>query len=154
MNTRNMKDLFGVLFWLFFAIYVCLESYRFGLGTWNKPGPGYFPFGAALLIGSISVVILLRTLLKAPAEKIPMVASKGYRWNAVLNLVAMIAYIFLLKTIGFVLCTFLLAIFFLQVVMPTRWGTTLIIAFSVSLGFHVVFNMLLGAQLPGGFLGF
>ncbi len=153
MDSR-IKDIFSSLFWLLFAIYVAIESYSFDLGKWSMPGPGYFPFGAALVIGIISLLFLLKTLRKAPSKEIPTSIPKG-RWrNVVLSLVAMVVYIFLLKSIGFVLCTFLLVIFFLRVVEPQRWFTTLIVSLSVSLGSHLLFNVLLDVQLPKGILGF
>jgi hypothetical protein len=154
MKTENKRGIFGILFWILFSIYVAAKSYRFGLGNWHKPGPGYFPFGAALLIGMVSAGLLLRILLRSPAEEISNRVSIFQTSSTVLSVVAMTAYILFLKTIGFVLCNFLFAVFFLHVVMRTRWGTTLIVAVCASLGFHVFFNILLDAQLPGGLLSF
>ena len=96
------KDIFSAFFWLLFAIYIAIESYRFDLGKWSISGLGYFPFGAALLIGVISLLFLVKILRKTPSKEIPISLPKG-RWkNVVLSLVALIAYFYLLNRIGFV----------------------------------------------------
>jgi hypothetical protein len=153
MNTRT-KDIFSSLFGLLFAIYIAIESYRFGLGKWSMPGPGYFPFGAALFFGIISLLFLFKTLRKLPPEGRSSSVSKVGWQNVVLSLVAMVIYVFLLNWIGFAFCTFLLGFFFLRLVARQRWSTTLIIALSVTLGAHLLFNVLLDAQLPNGLLPF
>ena len=41
------------------------------------PGPGYFPFGAELLLGIISLSVLINTLRKAPQQFIEPVNKTG-----------------------------------------------------------------------------
>ena len=150
--TPRTKEILSAFFWLFFAAYVAIESCRMGLGKWSRPGPGYFPLGAALLFGLISILLLSKSLRKASVEKVPTAPSEG-RWrDVVLNLMAMVLYVFLLDKIGFALCTFLLAGFFLRVTAHRRWLTTLAVALSITLGAHLLFNVLLNAQLPKGIL--
>jgi len=120
------KDILSALFWLLFAVYIAIESYYFDLGKGSMPGPGYFPFSAALLIGIISLLFLLKTLRKKTSKEIPISLPKGRWQNVVLSLVTLIVYVFLLNWIGFVFCTFLLGVFFLRVVGQHRWFNTLI----------------------------
>ena len=151
MNARA-KDILSALFWFFFAAYVAIESCRMGLGKWSRPGPGYFPFGAALFFGIISILFLFKTLRKAPSERMPSSPSER-RWrNVVLNLTAMVVYVFLLDKIGFIFCTFLFAGFFLRIVAQRRWLTTVIVALLITLGAHLLFNIGLNARLPKGIL--
>ena len=119
MKNRT-KDIFSLLFWLLFAIYVAIESYCFGLGKWSLPGPGYFPFGAALAVGIISLLLLFKALRKVPSIEIPASFPKGRWHNVALSLFAMAGYVFLLKSIGFVFCTFFLIGFFLRTVAQQR----------------------------------
>ena len=152
--TPRTKDILSAFFWLFFAAYVAIESCRMGLGKWSRPGPGYFPLGAALLFGLISILLLSKSLRKASVEKVPTAPSEG-RWrDVVLNLMAMVVYVFLLDKIGFILCTFLLATFFLRVIAQQRWFAILISALSITIGAHLLFNVLLNAKLPSGILPF
>jgi len=147
-------EMWGALWWLGFAVYVFAESCRLKLGTWHMPGPGYFPFGAALLMGVASLINLVQCLREASAASRSIAPSERLQWrNIVLVTATMVAYVLLLKHAGFVLCTFFLVAFFQWVVAPRRWLGNVLVALSVSLGFHLVFNILLNAQLPRGFLG-
>ena len=106
-------DLYSSAFWLLFSIYIAIESCRLALGSWHDPGPGYFPFGAALLFGSMALVVFLQSLRKAFALKSLAGPREKSRWqNVVLVLVAMVLYTGLLNSAGFVLCTFLIVVFF------------------------------------------
>ncbi len=149
-------EISGSLSGLFFAAYVSVESYRLGLGKWDEPGPGYFPFGAASLLGMLSFLALMKTLYKKPLEPTDIGNPERPRWrNAAFVLIAMVAYASVLNSLGFLLATFLLVTFLLQVIMPQTWLMTLIVTPSVTLAFHLVFNIMLNTQLPKGtILGF
>ncbi len=153
MNPRT-KDIFSALFWVLFATYAAIKSYDFGLGAWSLPGPGSFPFGAALVVGIISLVFLFQTLQKGASKEVPTSFQKGRWQNVALSLAAMAVYVFLLKSVGFVFCTFLLVGFFVRIVARQRSFSTFILSLSITLGAHLLFNVLLGAQLPRGILGF
>src|SRR4030042_2983712 len=153
MNQKT-KDIFSSLFWLLFSIYIAIESYWFDLGKWSIPGPGYFPFGAALLFGIISILFLFKTVRK-PSSEVRIGFDSKVKWrNVALSLVGMVIYVFLLNKIGFVFCTLLFGVFFLRLVTQQRWSSTLVVTLSVTLGTHLLFNILLDAQLPKSILGF
>lgn len=150
-NVDMQRERFINLFWLLFAVYVSIESYRLDLGTWGMPGPGYFPFGASLLLGIISLSTFVNSLKKAPSQETAKGPSEPARYqNVALILVAMIVYFFLLNRLGFVLCTSLFSLFFLRIVMSRRWFTALAVTISVTLALHLLFNIFLNAQLPPG----
>src|ERR1035437_6541208 len=115
MNNRN-KDALSSLLCLLFAFYVAFESYGFGLGKWHMPGPGYFPFAAASLFGFIAMVFLWQTLRQPAAEEAAVPATKRGRRNVALTLAAMIIYALLLNAMGFLLCTFFFALFFMRAI--------------------------------------
>jgi putative tricarboxylic transport membrane protein len=147
-------NIYSALFWLSFAIYISIESCTLGLGDWRKPGPGYFPFGSALVLGICSILALLKAVRREPPEP-GKISEPGGRWQNVLWVfIPLMGYVLLIKVAGFFLCTFFLVVFFRCTVAPGRWFNTILIALCVSLGFHLVFNVLLNAQLPKGFLNF
>jgi hypothetical protein len=144
------RDIASSLFWLLFAIYFVIESYRFGLGDWGMPGPGYFPFGAGLLFGMISLSVMVSAIRKVPAE-VPGESHGRLQWqNIILILVGMLAYILSFNKIGFILCTFLIVVFFIRLVAHGKWLNSIVIAFSITLAFYLFFDVLLNAQLPMG----
>jgi len=149
------KDIFSGLFWLLFGIYFTIKSYSFGLGEWGRPGPGYFPFGAGLLFGILSLSVFVKALRRVAPSEISIQSSERLHWqNIVLIMSGMLAYILLLKRIGFVLCTFLLVVLSIRVIAKERWFNSIITALAIALAFHLFFNILLNVQLPSGVFRF
>lgn len=146
------KELIDSVFWLALSVYLSIESYRLGLSMGNRPGPGFFPLGAAIAIGVIACFRLLRFARR------PSTANEGESITTseagiVLGVIAgMIAYVFLLESFGFVICTFLLIAFYLKIVAARSWVTSLGFAAIVASVSHLFFDLFLNAQLPRGLL--
>ena len=139
-------------FWLVFSLYVSFESYRLGLSTANRPGPGFFPFIAAVGIGLIAASRLINSLRVCASDENSPLGIAGEA-RLVLGVIAgMTAYAFLLDLLGFLLCTFLLVAFYLRLVAARPWPTALTFAAAVSLASHLFFDVLLKAELPRGLL--
>jgi putative tricarboxylic transport membrane protein len=154
-NSRWALDIFSSLLLLAFAVFVAIESCRLGLGEWNNPGAGYFSLGAAILLGVISLSVFVKGLRKRSAkEKAVTDAEQLQSKNVVFVLGGMIVYAIIFDKAGFILCTFLMIAFFLRVVFPQRWLVALSTAFFCAVGSYLLFDVLLGAQLPKGVLGF
>ena len=98
------RDLTSGVFWLAIAIFVSLESFtNLKLGTLRSPGPGFFPFWGALILGSLSLILLARSL--KIRERFGSVAIP---WPALLVVLgALLVYLLFLETLGFVTVTFL-----------------------------------------------
>jgi putative tricarboxylic transport membrane protein len=141
------------LFWVLFSAAVCLEALGLQVGGFHRPGPGFLPFWAGVVLGGLAIVSLGKTL--AARE-----AGEGSPWAGInfrklgLMVAVLFAYVALLDTLGFLLGTFLLLVFLYRVVEPYRWRTVLlasVLTIGVAYGFFVV---LLDSRLPRGFLGF
>src|SRR4030042_6760968 len=153
-NTMRALDILSGLFLLLFSIFIAIESYRLGLGEWNNPGAGTFAFGAALLLGIMSLSVFVKGLRKTPEKERSISDSVDLQWqNVVFVLAGMIVYTFIFEKMGFILSTFLLIVFFLRIVAPQRWFVTILTAFFCAVGSYLLFNLLLGAELPKGVLG-
>jgi putative tricarboxylic transport membrane protein len=139
-------------FWLLLSCYLSIESYRLGLSTANRPGPGFFPFIAAVGIGLIAALRLVNSIrISAPDENYELGIAGEAR--LVLYVIAgMTAYAFLLDLLGFLLCTFLLVAFYLKLIAQRRWPVALTFAAAVALTSHLFFDVLLKAELPRGLL--
>ena len=139
-------------FWLIFSFYVSFESYRLGLSTANRPGPGFFPFIAAVGIGLIAGSRLINGLRVHTPDDHSTLGIAGEA-GLVLGVIAgMMAYAFLLDLLGFILCTFLLVAFYLRLIAARRWTSALTFAAVVALLSHLFFDVLLKAELPRGLL--
>ena len=154
-NNRWAVDIFSSLFLLAFAVFIAIESCRLGLGEWNSPGAGYFSLGAATLLGVTSLSVFAKGLRKRSAKENAISGAEQFQSkNVVFVLGGMIVYALLFDKAGFILCTFLMITFFLRAVFPQRWFVTLSTAFFCAVGSYLLFNVLLGAELPKGVLGF
>ena len=139
-------------FWLMLSFFLSIQSYRLGLSTVNRPGPGFFPFIATIGIGLIAAFRLINNIRKRPPENHSEPGIAGEARLVLYVIAGMIAYAFLLDFLGFLFCTFLLVAFYLKVIAARRWLVTISFAVAVALASHFFFDVLLKADLPRGLL--
>lgn len=139
-------------FWLLLSFYLSVESYRLGLSTANRPGPGLFPFIATIGIGLIAAFRLANSIRESSPDENSELGLAGEARLVAYVIAGMMAYAFALNLLGFLLCTFLLVAFYLKVIAARGWLVTLSFAAAVALASHVFFDVLLKAELPRGLL--
>ena len=153
---EERTNLYCTIFLLLFSIYIIIESYRLGLGALRMPGPGYFPFGAGIALGIVSLGLLTKILLKGDLKKILTLrntSEEHLNWkNIILTLVSMFVYVIIFNGVGFVLSTFLTMVFLIWAVGKARWQISLITALSITLASYLLFDVALEADLPKGLL--
>jgi putative tricarboxylic transport membrane protein len=142
------------VFWLFFSLLTCIESCRLKLGDVTKPGPGFFPFGAGLIMLVLSLIALFQWMGKKDSSEITVQKKPVRWWNIVIILAATLAYALSLEKIGFLINTFLLITLLLKAVEPQTWKTSILGGVITAVAANLVFNVLFQAQIPSGILGF
>ncbi len=143
------------LFWLLFSLITCVEAYRLKLGGVNNPGPGFFPFCGGLVVLVLSLVALFQSMAKKKKDAGETTRQGSLRWwNIVIILLAIAAYAFSLEKIGFLMNSFLFMCLLLKVVEPQTWKTAIVGAVITTVAANFLFNVIFGAQLPRGILGF
>jgi Tripartite tricarboxylate transporter TctB family len=140
------RDLTGSLFWLAIAIFVCLEAFtNLKLGSLRSPGPGFFPFWGAVILGVFSLILLVRSL--RIRER---VGPAAIPWPALLLVLgSLLGYLLFLETLGFVTVTFLFLLLLFRS-GKTGWiksGGWAVITTTVA---YVLFKFWLQVQLPRG----
>ncbi|MDP2606170.1 MAG: tripartite tricarboxylate transporter TctB family protein [Deltaproteobacteria bacterium] len=137
------------LFFILFSLYVCFESWRLGVGSFFRPGAGFFPFYSGALLGVLSVILGFLAFRGK--------VGKAESWTDVGNTVtvslAVLGFALLLTWLGFVITTFLFILFLLRAVERRAWLLSASAALFISAAFYVVFGLWLKAQLPAGILG-
>jgi hypothetical protein len=145
---------FPALFFLAFAVFVCQQALVIGVGTLSQPGPGLLAFGAGVGIGLLALWFLVQSFAskKQNEESVPAGAalSKG---RFLLVCLSLFGYTVAAKWLGFLLSTFLFAVFIFYMIESKKWWRTLIKAALVTIGNHVFFVEWLGLSLPKGFFG-
>ena len=136
-------------FLFLFSLYVCFESVRLGLGTYRRPGAGFFPFYAGALLGILALILILRAAFED--------VERGEPWGNCLNIVgvcfAMLGFALVLNPLGFFITAFVFIWLLLKVVEGQRWLFSLMSAFLTAGASYAIFELWLRAQLPAGILG-
>jgi len=147
------KDFFSSLFFIFLSLYVCWESLRLGFGEFSQPGPGFLSFLIGLSLGSLSLAVFLGIVLK---KGLPEKGARGKTpWAPLLlTSAALLGFTLLLKTLGFVIDTFLFIFFLLGTVGKKSWAISLLMSLGVTFGTYLLFQYFLQSQLPVGPFGF
>jgi putative tricarboxylic transport membrane protein len=147
-------DLISSAFWLIVAILICAGSLRFDLGGFKKPGPGFLPFGAGLVLGGLALVVMINALRKSDEDVGVFWEDPTRKYKVFLTLILIIVYTIILEPLGFPVATLLVIGFLLRFIYPQRWRNVIIGALLITMGSYIIFQVLLEAQLPKGFLGF
>ncbi len=151
MNAGRLSP----FFWLLFAVVVSVASYRLGLGSLREPGTGFMPFGAAVLLGLLSLVSSLQgPLRKGGSEKEPALFRGRYWPKVALAFAALLVYGQALPYGGFRITTFLLMVFLFGVVEKQRVWKIVVYSLIATAATYYVFSRALNLQFPTGPLGF
>jgi putative tricarboxylic transport membrane protein len=153
-NKRGRLALYCNLFWLLFAVVTCEESLRLKLGGVTKPGSGFFPFCAGLVMLGLSLSALFQSFRKkADGEK--EAGGETFRWLSIIIIVAaVVGFALTLETLGFLINTFLFITILLKVVQPQPWKTSIVGGLISAVVADILFNVIFRAQIPPGILGY
>jgi putative tricarboxylic transport membrane protein len=148
-------DRMSGIFWFIFAVIVIIESYRLGLGTLRRPGPGFLFFWAGIFLATMSLVISLKAWAGRKREGAPESIFGGKNVSKiVLVLASVFLYAFFLERLGFLPLTLLLFLFLLGAMERKGVVFTILTSIAVTAAAYVIFEILLQSQLPRGLLGF
>jgi hypothetical protein len=151
----DRRDLLGGLFWLAISMVVCLLAMRDEFGSFSYPGPGFFPFLSAVLLGFLAFLLLIPVLLKRTDQRKIADLWKGLEWpKAALVLSSLFVYVLLLPRLGYLLTTFGLLTLLFGTAGGTRIWVRGVNALIVTSASYLFFQMLLDMRLPKGVLGF
>lgn len=144
-------DLISGIFWFALSIFAAIESYRLHLGSWQKPGSGFFPFVAASVLGLLSLLIFLQSSLvrEEMRKEDNWPNPKGWP-KAAIVLIALLGYALSVEKLGFIITTFILILLLLKTIEPQSWLRAIIFSFSGSFLSYLLFCTWLKVPLPSG----
>lgn len=149
---RN-TDQSSSLFWIAVGIGIAICSIKYGLGTFHEPGPGFITFFAGAILTFLSLALFFSSF--SDQEKRGGLRSlwAGLEVGKVLYVILLlVAYALLLKSIGFLISTFVLLSLLFRVKGNYRVRTILFMSLLVTAVSYVIFEIWLKAQLPKGIL--
>lgn len=153
MKRWHSQRICGLVLFLT-SLGICIESLRISIGTLVNPGPGFIALCSGILTAGLSAGLII-----CPHKFEQNGTDQETRFNVrsrkvLYVLGALFAYGFFFETIGFLVLTFLLLFFFLVFIERQKWWTVILISVFTSLGFFVLFILLLKVDLPAGILIF
>lgn len=132
---------------LIFGVAAAHESAKLPFGTVHNPGQGFFPWWTSVVIILLAMILLIQALKSRSSTA----REKSVRIARVAGLLAaLVAYTFLLDSLGYPLCTFLLVLFMLRATEPQPWTVALGMAAITAVGSYVIFAIWLNVPLPRG----
>jgi putative tricarboxylic transport membrane protein len=142
----------STIFFLVVSIIVLIGSIQLGLGTMRQPGPGFITFGASGLLGLLSLVAILKTLVKRGRSREVLFRNTLW-WRVVLSGLAILGYALVMPTLGYLITTFLLMLFLYWMIREQRWYWVIISSLLCSFASYYLFSKLLNCQFPDGLFG-
>jgi hypothetical protein len=148
--TRNPKDFWTGLVYIFFGSSAILIAREYGMGTAIKMGPAYFPTVLGGLLVGIGAISVIRSFV-VPGTPIRAFAFKGL----ILVTAAVLVFGFVVRGAGLVVALPVLIIISALASSRFRWGPTLVMAAGLTIFCVLVFVKGLGIPLPiiGPWLG-
>ena len=148
-------DRISGIFWLVFALFIGVQSYRLGLGTLHKPGPGFLFFWTSIVLAIMSLIVLIPAWSSKKSKELQTsIFGKQNTRKIILVLISLFLYAIFMERIGFIPVTLLLFIFLLGMIEKKRWSYTIFVSIVVVVIAYLIFETWLRSQLPKGFLEF
>ena len=138
-------------FFCFTSALFCYGALKLGVGEFGRPGPGFFPLLTGLIVGSLSLVMMLRAMRRSVPGDRP---EKLITARTALGLASLIAFGILVEKVGFFVCSFLFITLVLRANGARNWRFLFFFAVLVCVTVFLFFNVLLEARLPLGILSY
>ncbi len=142
------------LVWFAIGLAIIAYSGKYGLGSLSSPGPGFVPFLSGLAIAGLGLLVYFQQWHEGRKDTLIGLWAKR-DWPTMLKVMgALVLYALLLKTLGFLLTTFLLIVYLFRAIESMAWKKVFLGAVLTAFGSYLVFEVWLEAQLPQGIFGF
>ena len=143
-----MFDIVNIFLFLF-AIFFAIGAYRLGLGSLERPGPGFIIFLASMVLLISSAY---RLLISKGGIPLRLAFPRKGSIRVLLIVISLLLYAKLMPVGGYLLSTFILT-WFLLFLNGIRIHRALVLSVMISLLSWYAF-VKLGCELPEGFLDF
>ena len=150
-NLRNGDVVSGALL-AALGLYIVTQASRWNYYTPDGPGPGFFPTWYGLLMIGLALVLIVTTALK-PKPQEPKTDWVGST-RALIVWLAFAVCVAVMGALGFRISFTLFTFFIVFVIFQRSLFAAALTAVTTTAAFHLVFPVLLGVQLPVGWLGF
>jgi putative tricarboxylic transport membrane protein len=149
----DRKHVISGLFWLAVSLLVAVMAIDLGIGTFSKPGSGFIFFWSSVGLGVLSVILIIKSILRKGEATPLMDLWKGLTWgNAVLAIGILFLYALILEKLGFVLSTFMLMIVLFGI-GRSSYRVVIFSALITTILSFIIFRHFLEVHFPRGIIG-
>ena len=145
---KNRSDIIGSIFLFLLGIGAIIGAVQLKIGLPTEPQPGFFPFVGGIILLIFSTIIFLQGWLGTGKEQIAF----GEIGRPALLLGVMILLVFVMDRLGYVMATFIASGLILRILSVKSWRVLIITSLCLSIGTYILFDRLLGVDLPVGLL--
>jgi putative tricarboxylic transport membrane protein len=145
---KNRSDIIGSIFLFLLGIGAIIGAIQLKIGLPTEPQPGFFPFVGGIILLIFSTIIFFQGWLGAGKEQIAF----GEIGRPALLLGVMILLVFVMDRLGYVMATFIASGLILRILGVKSWRVLIITSLCLSIGTYILFDRLLGVDLPVGLL--
>jgi putative tricarboxylic transport membrane protein len=135
------------------GVFILTQARNWTYSAPDGPGPGFFPLWYGVAMIALSLVLVVKSVLKPSVEEFEAVDRHGVirslsTWAAFAVAVA------LLKPLGFLVSFASLTFFIVAVVFRRPVAIAAATAVAAAAAFYITFPLSLSVPLPTGYLGF
>jgi len=145
---KNRIDAVGSLFLFLIGLGAAIGAIHLKVGSPTEPQPGFFPFLGGLSLIVFSTIIFLKGRTGQSQKKVVF----GDVGRPALLLVVMVVLVGVLDCLGYVIGTFIASGLILRILNVKSWRVLLLTSLCLSIGTYILFDKLLGIELPVGIL--
>jgi hypothetical protein len=145
---KSKSDIIGSIFLFLLGIGALIGAVQLRIGTPTEPQPGFFPFVAGIILLTFSTLIFFQAWLGVSKHKVAF----GEIGRPALLLGVLILLVLVMDSLGYVLGTLIASFLILRILGAKSWRVLILTSLSLSIGTYVLFDRLLGVDLPVGLL--
>jgi putative tricarboxylic transport membrane protein len=120
------------------------------MGRVKHPGPGFLPFGLAICLIILSLVLIIKSW-KGDVFVGPFWPQRSWL-RPLLGVAILIFFALVVEWVGFLITTFIFLMIWMGVIERVRWRTIMSISIGTTAALYLIFALLLDVPLPLGFL--
>jgi hypothetical protein len=142
------------LFWLIVSIIFLIGAAGLGIGDVRMPGAGFTSFGAAVLLGLLSMINFTRAAARGRMGKTEPLFRGTFWLRVVLVFISLFAYAQILPLLGYNIATFLLMVLLFWIAGRQKLWKVIAYALMTTVMTYYIFSKWLNCQFPLGPFGF
>ncbi len=145
---KNKSDIIGSSFLFLLGVGALIGAIQLKVGTPVEPQPGFFPFVGGIMLLVFSTIIFVKAWLGQSEQKVAF----GDMSRPAMLLGVMVLLVVILERLGYVIGTLIASVLILRILGVKSWLTLIVTSLSLSIGTYILFDKLLGVELPVGLL--